>query len=58
MELILSSPEVETEVEKCFEDGARDRGADGGFALAGCWVVVVVLWAVVEFELARKRDCE
>jgi hypothetical protein len=56
--------EVETEVEKCFEEGRRDRGADGLPEDGGLEEEVEVFeasWlmlAVDGFEFARKRDWE
>jgi hypothetical protein len=48
-----SSLAVEREVEKCLEDGTRDRGGPAGVVgRAGDWVEDV--WVKVEF--ARKRD--
>lgn len=48
---------VETEVEKCFEDGNLDRGA-AGCGLGGCEEVMAGFGWFVEVLLARKRDCE
>jgi len=62
----FSSPDelVESDVEKCFEDGARTRGGGcggfAGFAVVG-EALALLLPAVcvcVVLELARKRDCE
>lgn len=50
----FSSPEAGgTKVEKCLDDGTRERGAGAGFG-----VVVVCVVVDCEVELARKRDWE
>lgn len=52
-----------TNVEKCFDEGARARAAMGCAGAAGDVAVAAVVAVVVEvvlelLELARKRDCE
>lgn len=51
-----SSLGAEREVEKCLEDGTRDRGGPVGAVVgAGGWVAVVDD-DCAEDEFARKRD--
>lgn len=56
------SSEVETKVEKCFEEGTRGRGGADWLLLVvvdGAAVDTVAVVVVLEVvELARKRDCE
>lgn len=48
-----SAEEVDSDVEKCFDEGTRGRGAGEGVGATVVWVA-----EEVELEFARKRDWE